>query len=205
MKAHLIIAILFASSLASGLEAGGFDNWYFDYFSKSVTSSSKFQTPDGKHVETSEGTLQGKLAEDGKAFIQTAKYRYKIQGTKVEATLKWESLDDGSFKGVYKDTNGTTVSYSLILKERKRFEVKSTAPNGAVMISMGNLDDDGAVRSKDKLTAPDGRLIVSIATEMKHALEQKVEQDSADKPATAVESTAEGEEKTKLESEGRAQ
>ena len=115
----------------------------------------------------------------------------------------WRRVDDDSFTGVYEDSNGTKVIYSLVLKEGKRFEVESTALNGAKMASEGTLDADGVIRSLDKMTAPDGQLVVTITSETRR--KQEVEQGGADQPATAPELKPESNSKPQQETEVRPQ
>jgi hypothetical protein len=202
MKTPLAIA-LFLNCFIGSLSADDFDNWFFDFFSKPVISSGKFETPDGRHVETCTGVQTGEVSNDGKGFIQNAKLEYKNQGTKVEVNLRWKRMDDDSFEGIYTDSNGNTVKYSLILKAGKSFRIVSTATNGMKMVSDGKLDGNEVMRTLDKMTEPDGSLIVSITNEMKQ--KSKDEPGGAEKPSTGVNSTSEDSGKSQLESKNRPQ
>lgn len=180
MKKLPATAFLFACCISS-LCAEDFENWYFEFFSVPVDYVGEVMTPEGSAIETVGGRLTGEISKDGQAFNQAATHRFRNEGNTIESTLEWEQLDEALFKGVYKDSNGTTLSYSLVLKDGKSFVLESTYPDGAKWVSEGSLDADGIIRTLDRITGLDGQLIVRVTTEMKR--KSQVEKSGADQPA----------------------
>lgn len=153
------LAALLAWTIPTSLSAADFDNWFFDFFTGSSKSTEEHFDAKGKKVDQGEGSLNGAISEDGSSFVLRVDYKSQKQGTS-KATLTWKKVVAGNYRGEYRNSNGADATYSLTLQDNKAFEMSARGAEGVTIVSVGRLEEDGKIRSQEKVQTRDGKLIV---------------------------------------------
>ena len=112
-------------------------------------------------VSTEHGEFCSMFSADGKEFIESGVYTYQPQDTSTTVTIRWSKSKDGSLVGEYTDSEGLKIAYTLKITGDKSFKTESTAPDGRTLETVGHIDDDGKVHTKETMRAPDGTLAFS--------------------------------------------
>ena len=168
----LVALLLWASP--SGLSAAEFDHWFFAFFKGATKSTENYFDAEGNKIDRSEGTLTGKVSEDGTKFVVRMQHSSEKKG-KTEATLTWKKIKEGKFRGEYENSKGGRATYLLSFEGDRVFRMTATGSNGMKIVSKGRLGKDGKLRSEEKVWTNNGVLVLRAESKTEKAKPAKVE------------------------------
>jgi hypothetical protein len=172
-KSPLLFVLTIFFPLVLPLAANDFDQWYFDFFRGRVATSGEFRTPDGRHVETCEGTIEGVESPEGTTFTQKGKLTYLKEEKEVTVELVWRKKAKDSYEGVYEDTAGNKIQYFLTLQANQTFKVISKAPDGRTITSKGKISGKDTATSTDEMKDKTGKLLLTIINTYRKVPDEK--------------------------------